>query len=78
MTLYQIKYTDIRTGERKAYMNIGFNTKEEVRMKLDLLLREAKKWKQIYHIDDMNTLERIPAAAVGSYWRIKKVNCTPV
>ena len=80
MDLWQITYTNIITGTRQTYMNIGFETPQLAKDEIERLKAAAKKYKKLYH--DINETYSagiyIPAAVLGKYWRVKKVKCKPV
>lgn len=79
MDLWQITYTNIITGARRTYMDVGFSTPESAKAEIERLIRDSKKLKKNYH--DVNSMYlsgiRIPTALIGKYWRIKKVKCKP-
>lgn len=68
MIYYQITYTDSRTGERKTYMNVGFETRGEAERERKLLIAEVKKYRKMYIGE--STIAR--ASIVGKNFRIKK------
>lgn len=79
MNLYQITYTNVRTGKRETYMSVGFETKEDAERELKLLVKEAKKWRGKYNSHAIiGDISYTPSYAIGKYWRIKKVKCTPL
>ena len=71
MELWQIEYRDKRTGERKPYMNIGFESEQSAKNELERLKKAQKKYKNL----DFTNSSFVPVAAIGSYWRVKKVKC---
>ncbi len=74
---WQITYTDVFSGYRETYMNIGFESKESARRELDRILREVKKANQglfPFNIRDaVNAGMHIPSIKKGTHWRIKKI-----
>lgn len=80
MDLWQITYTNIITGERQTYMNVGFESPKRAKDEIVRLMREAKKLKK-QHLDvNARALAGLwnPTALIGKYWRVKKVKCKPV
>ena len=77
MNLWQITYTNIITGERRTYMDVGFETPESAKEEIRRLRRDAKKLrKDNYDVNLMYASNfRIPTALIGKYWRVKKVKC---
>lgn len=81
MDLWQITYTNIITGERQTYMNVGFESPESAKEEIKLLMRDAKKFKKHYSYFNVNDMFEsdiiIPTSMIGKYWRVKKVKCKP-
>jgi hypothetical protein len=79
MDLWQITYTSIITGERQTYMNIGFETPERAKDEIERLKVAAKKYKKLYYNINESYAAGVylPTAAIGKYWRVKKVKCKP-
>lgn len=80
MDLWQITYTNIITGARKTYMDVGFGSPESAKDEIKRLIRDAKKYrKQGYNVNEMFQNDiRIPTPMIGKYWRVKKVKCKPL
>ena len=75
MDLWQITYTNIITGSRQTYMDVGFRTPELAKEEIERLMRDAKKYRKQYHnVNEMfqNNI-RIPSSMIGKYWRVKKL-----
>ena len=73
MNLWQITYTNIITGERQTYMDVGFESPKSAKEEIRRLRRDAKKLRKDNH--DVNSMFmadiRIPTALIGKYWRVK-------
>lgn len=72
--LYGIFYTDIRTGERKCYMNVGFETYKLASDERDRILKMKKKYKDKITTEYLNqTTHHVLSCFVGKNWRIKPI-----
>ena len=75
--LYQITYTNIITGERQTYMDVGYETPKLAKDEIRRLMRDARILKNRGW--DINLMyqrgDRIPTPMLGKYWRVKKVKC---
>lgn len=79
MDVWQITYTNIITGARQTYMNVGFGSSQSAKDEIVRLMRESKKLrKQNIDVNAMFVADiRIPTPLIGKYWRVKKVKCKP-
>lgn len=70
---YRIRYTDSYTGERKNYMNIGFESKEDAEYELRKIKREIKKMKGLgYYLKRPDNQKFYYVTQVGKNFRITK------
>jgi len=79
MDLWKITYTNILTGERQSYMDVGFESPESAKDEIRRLMRDAKKYKEHYKCYDPAIMMKegipIPSAMIGKNWRVKKIKC---
>lgn len=75
---WQIKYTDGLTGERKTYMQIGFESQEDAQKELDVINREREKFKNMNRfLKRPDNYFKYRALLHGKNFRIKKINTKP-
>lgn len=80
VTKYRITYTSVLDGLRHNYMNIGFDTHEEVQREVEALKRAYNsKWKHLTTqdiIDKYMAGRRIPISMLARDYKIVPIQCT--
>lgn len=71
--VWQITYTDSYTGERKKYMNIGFESRGLAEMELARINRQIEKFKGLgIYLKRPNDFQLTSICQTGINFRIKK------
>jgi hypothetical protein len=74
---YKISYTNILTGDKQSYMNIGFESEKSANDELNRLLHEREKLSFTYTEDVIRDCIKndifIPTCIIMSDWKIKSI-----
>lgn len=71
---FQIRYTDIDTGQRLTYMNIGFENKDSAINELRKIKDQKKKLNGVgYYLKKGNSFLKNRACLSGINFRIRKI-----
>jgi len=72
---WQIRYTNIDTGDRLTYMNIGFESEKSAKDELRKIKEQITKLKGMgYYLNRGNDFIKNRVCLIGKNFRIRKIN----